>query len=141
VLAAVGSFLPWAKATLSDRGAALLHVSKTGVELKPYGYTVVALGAVAVVVALLAARLPAASRLLFGLPLVGIAAVVLAVSKIHAADPLATKILRLRIGTFQTVNPVAHPTVGVGLWLAVAGGVLITLSSVGFLIAQRHGSR
>ncbi len=44
--AAAGTLLPWAGATLSDRGAVLLAVSRTGLELSANGTVVLLLGVV-----------------------------------------------------------------------------------------------
>jgi hypothetical protein len=137
VLAAAGAFMPWVTATLRDRGADLLEVHRTGLDLGAAGAAAVALGALAALVPLVAILKPPAVRLLPALPPIGIVIALVTLAKRHAGNPLTSKLLDLRIGTVQTEKPVAHAGVGAGFWLTVAGAALIVLTSAGYLVARR----
>ncbi|WP_322759832.1 hypothetical protein [Frankia sp. Cr2] len=137
VAAAAGALLPWTGATLSDRGAVLLPVSRTGVELSSNGIVVLVLG----VVCALSSVVPRDTRWAHPLTLVlapaGLAIAVLAAVKINAGDSVAAKLLRLRIGTFQTDHPVATAHVGPGLWLSLAAGGALLLGGLGWQLVGR----
>jgi hypothetical protein len=135
--AAAGALLPWASATLSDRGAVLLPVSRTGLELSPNGLIVLVLGVVCVVSSVVPRDGRWAHPLIFVLPLAGPAIVLLAALRINAGDALVAKLLRLRIGTFQTDHPVASAHVGPGLWLSLTAGVALMLGGVGWHLSSR----
>ncbi|WP_131746131.1 hypothetical protein [Frankia sp. Cppng1_Ct_nod] len=137
IAAAVGVFMPWAGATLSDRGADLLPVSRTGLELSWNGAAVLGLGILCVVVSVLLREVPRARPLSFALPPAGLAIVVLAAVKINSGDAMAARLLRLRIGTFQTDHPVAGGNVGLGLWLSLVAGVVLVLGGIGCQLAAR----
>ncbi len=132
-----GAFLPWAGATLSDRGADLLHRSRTGFELSWHGKVVLGLGILCVVVSVLLREVPRARPLGLVLPVAGGAITVLAAIKINAGDAIAAKFLRLRIGTFQTDHPVATAEVGLGLWLSLAAGVVLLVGGIVWQTAGR----
>jgi hypothetical protein len=130
----------WSRATLSDRGAALLVVTRSGWDLSPTGPLVAVLGLLALVVCVLARW---RRRPLLGVPLVaaGLAVACLALSELHAADPDVHRISRLRIGTFQTDEPVAAGAVGVWLWVAVAAGVVMAAAAASWLVLSRRAGR
>jgi hypothetical protein len=129
----------WARATLSDRGSALLVVSRSGWQLRPAGPLVVALGLLTTLVCLLAHRRGRAALGVL-LALLGAAVAGLALSRVHAADPLVHTIGRLRIGTFQTDEPVAAGTAGAGLWVATVAGIVMVLAAVGWLQLTRRAA-
>ncbi|WP_055748301.1 Trp biosynthesis-associated membrane protein [Frankia sp. AvcI1] len=139
LIAAAAVTRTWARATLSDRGSALLVVTRSGWQLRPAGPLVVAFGLVTALVCLLAHR---RGRAAFGalLALLGAAVTGLALSRLHAADPLVHTIGRLRIGTFQTDEPVAAGTAGAGLWTAVVAGIVMVLTAVGWLRLSRRAA-
>ncbi|MCM3925994.1 hypothetical protein ND748_30540, partial [Frankia sp. AiPs1] len=72
------------------------------------------------------------------LALLGAAVTTLALSRLHAADPLVHTIGRLRIGTFQTDEPVAAGTAGAGLWVATVAGIVMVVAAVGWLQLTRR---
>ncbi|MCK9894559.1 hypothetical protein [Frankia sp. AgB32] len=127
----------WARATLSDRGAALLVVTRSGWDLRPTGALVVAVVVLAIVGCGFARRVghPA-----LGVPLVaaGVAVAALALSRISAADPLEHTIGRLRIGTFQTDEPVTAGAAGEWLWVTVAAGVVMAATALSWLVLARR---
>ncbi|KQC39985.1 hypothetical protein UK82_02545 [Frankia sp. ACN1ag] len=129
----------WARATLSDRGSALLVVSRSGWQLRPAGPLVVAFGLLTALVCVLAHR---RGRAALGalLALLGAAVTGLALSRLHAADPLVHTIGRLRIGTFQTDEPVAAGTAGAGLWVAAVAGIVVVLAAAGWLQLTRRAA-
>ncbi|WP_239346194.1 hypothetical protein [Frankia sp. CiP3] len=135
--AAVGTLLPWAGATLSDRGAVLLAVSRTGLELSANGAVVLLLGVVCAVSCLLPPDGRRARPLSLALASAGLVITVLAAAEIDAGDPLAAKLLQLRIGTFQTDHPVASTHVGLGLWLSLAAGVTLSVGGAGWQLVGR----
>ncbi len=137
VVAVAGAFLPWAGATLSDRGADLLHRSRTGLELSWHGKVVLGLGILCVVVSVLLREVPRTRPLGLVLPVAGGAIAALAAIKINAGDAIAARFLRLRIGTFQTDHPVATAEVGLGLWLSLTAGVVLLLGGIAWQAAGR----
>ncbi|WP_261574547.1 hypothetical protein [Frankia gtarii] len=139
LIAAVAVTRTWARATLSDRGAALLVVTRSGWQLRPTGPLVVACGLLTALICLLAHR---SGRAAFGAPLAALGAGVagLALSRLDAADPLVHKIGRLRIGTFQTDEPVAAGSVGVGLWVATLAGIVVVVAAVSWLLLTRRAA-
>lgn len=64
----------------------------------------------------------------------------LALSRLDAADPLVHKIGRLRIGTFQTDEPVAAGSAGVGLWVAALAGIVVVVAAVSWLLLTRRAA-
>ncbi|SNQ48221.1 conserved membrane hypothetical protein [Frankia canadensis] len=137
LLAALAVPRGWAHATLSDRGADLLVVTRTGWDLRPNGPLVVALGLLAVVLCVLARW---SGRTALALPLVaaGLAVAGLALGELHAADPDVHRIGRLRIGTFQTDEPVAVGTVGAWLWVTVLAGAVMAAAAATWLVLSRR---
>jgi hypothetical protein len=136
-VAALGSFRPWAEATLADRGAHLLIVSRSGWDLSPSGQIVCALGLVVAVVCVLVPRIER-KRWPWRLPPVaGAVIVAVTVSRLDAGEPVARKLERLRIGTFQTDAPAAAAGVGFGLWICLAAGILLLLAGTARLAADR----
>ncbi|WP_232291833.1 hypothetical protein [Frankia sp. QA3] len=137
LIAAAAVTRTWARATLSDRGSALLVVTRSGWELRPTGPLVVAFGLLTGLICLLAHR---SGRAALGvlLAVLGAAVAGLALSRLHAADPLVHKIGRLRIGTFQTDEPVAAGTAGAGLWAAALAGIVVVLAAVSWLLLTRR---
>ncbi|MCL9760640.1 Trp biosynthesis-associated membrane protein [Frankia sp. AiPa1] len=126
----------WASATLSDRGAHLLVATRSGWALAPTGALVIVAAVLAIVACLLVRW--TGLRMLAALPLVcGVAIVALALGRRHAADPLRSTIGRLRIGTFQTDEPVTSSGPGVWLWVALACGVVMVGAAVGWLVLER----
>ncbi|WP_052914543.1 hypothetical protein [Protofrankia coriariae] len=130
LIAVLGTFLPWAGATLADRGADLLHSNRSGLELSWHGKVVLGLGILGVVISVLLSEIPRARPFGLALPVVGGAIAVLSAVKINAGDAIAAKLLRLRIGTFQTDNPVVTAEVGLGLWLSLVAGVALVLGGL-----------
>ncbi|WP_261555321.1 hypothetical protein [Frankia tisae] len=137
--AAVAVPRTWARATLSDRGAALLVVTRSGWQLRPTGPLVVACGLLTALICLLAHR---SGRAELGALLAALGAGVagLALSRLDAADPLVHKIGRLRIGTFQTDEPVAAGSAGAGLWVAALAGIVVVVAAVGWLLLTRRAA-
>ncbi len=129
----------WVRATLSDRGAELLVVTRSGWELAPTGALVVAVGLLALVCCALARR---GGHPALGVALVaaGVAVAALALSRLSAADPLEHTIGRLRIGTFQTDEPVTATAVGLWLWVTAAAGVVMALAALSWLVLTRRAA-
>ncbi|WP_322767984.1 hypothetical protein [Frankia sp. Cr1] len=137
VTAAAGALLPWTGATLSDRGAVLLPVSRSGVELSSNGMVVLVLGVVCAVSSVVPRDSRWARPLTLVLAPAGLAIAVLAAVTINAGDSVAAELLRLRIGTFQTDHPVAAAQVGPGLWLSLGAGGALILGGVGWQLVGR----
>ncbi|WP_250285447.1 MULTISPECIES: hypothetical protein [unclassified Frankia] len=130
LIAVVGAFLPWAGATLADRGADLLHSNRSGLELSWHGKVVLGLGILCAVISVLLSELPRVRPLGLALPVAGGVIAALSVLKINSGDAIAASLLRKRIGTFQTDNPVATAEVGVGLWLCLVAGAALVLGGL-----------
>jgi hypothetical protein len=140
-VAVLGSFRHWSRAALADRGSDLLVVTASGWDLAPSGQLVFVLAVVVILVCLLA---PSTGRLRSAWlvpPVAGVAITVLAASRIGAGEPAARKLTRLRIGTFQTDNPVVVTSTGNGLWLTVAAGVLVAATGTVIAVLQRSARR
>lgn len=136
VIAALASFRPWTHATLSDRGADLLVVNQTGWGLAPAGQLVFALG---VAVALLLLIPPAEENIWLRrlIPVAGLVMVIIPLTALQTAEPVARKLERLRIGTFQTVNPTATHGTAFGLWVILTAGVVILAAGGARLVLER----
>jgi hypothetical protein len=112
-------------------------VNRTGWDLSPSGQTVCVLGLVVALVCVLDNRTGRSRRVRYLPPFAGIVIVLVAVSRLGAGDPVAHKLERLRIGTFQTDHPVAVAMTGSGLWISLAAGVVIVATGVGWLALDR----
>ncbi|MCK9924835.1 hypothetical protein MXD61_23705 [Frankia sp. AgPm24] len=127
----------WARATLSDRGAHLLVATRSGWDLAPTGALVGAAAVLAIVLSLLAGwtgRRGLASAVLA----CGLAIVALALGRLDAATPLEHTIGRLRIGTFQTDEPVTHSGPAAWLWVAVTCGAVMAGAAASSLALGRR---
>ncbi|ABW16513.1 conserved hypothetical protein [Parafrankia sp. EAN1pec] len=136
VIAALASFRPWTHATLADRGADLLVVNQTGWELAPAGQLVFAVG---VVVTLLVLIPPAEENIWLRrlIPVAGLVMVIIPLTALQTAEPVARKLERLRIGTFQTENPAATHGTAFGLWVILAAGAVILVAGCARLVLER----
>lgn len=128
----------WVEAVLTDRGAELLVVKRTGLDLAPTGQFVVAIGAVVAVLCVATSWWPRARAVVPAVPLAGLALIGLALGRLDAADPLATKISKLRIGTFQYEKPVADTAVGSGLWWCLAAGGFLVVVGLWWVVLERR---
>ncbi|WP_050796095.1 Trp biosynthesis-associated membrane protein [Parafrankia sp. EUN1f] len=137
VAAVFGSFDHWVQATLSDRGAHLLVVTRSGWDLPPSGQVVFALGLVALISMLTAD--PGGNRRWLGLAPAAAGAVIVAVTtmRVHAAEPITRTLARLRIGTFQTEKPTVAAGTATGLWICVAAGVLMMIAGIIWVALDR----
>jgi hypothetical protein len=141
VAAALASRRPWVRAALADRGADLLVVTRSGWDLHPAGQVVCALGLLVTLACVLADTSRPSWWVGCILPVSGVAIAAFAVSRLHAGEPMARKLTRLRIGTFQTDHPVATGGPAAGLWLTLAAGVVIAVAGVGWLALDRKVRR
>jgi hypothetical protein len=128
----------WAEAVLADRGAELLRVTRTGWQLAPTGQLVVGIGAAVTVLCVATSWWPRARLLVPLVPLAGLSLAGLAVSRLGAADPVANKISKLRIGTFQTERPVVGTAVGSGLWWCLAAGCFLFVVGLCWVVLERQ---
>ncbi|MCM3886167.1 hypothetical protein [Frankia sp. R82] len=130
----------WARATLSDRGAHLLVATRSGWELAPTGALVGTAAVLSIVLCLLVGW-TGRRRLIVGPLACGLAIVALALGRLNAADPLEHTIGRLRIGTFQTDEPVTASGPALWLWVAVVCGVVMVGAAAGCLALGRSRPR
>ena len=135
--AVLGSFGHWVRATLSDRGAQLLVVTRSGWDLPPSGQVVFTLGLVTLGCVLLSDPGDGRRWPRIAPPITGAAVIAVTVDRIGAARPIAHIIGRMRIGTFQTDHPTATTGTGFGLWICLAGGALMLVAGTAWLILDR----
>jgi hypothetical protein len=141
VVAAASAFLPWARASLADRGADLLVVSRTGWDDGVAGAVTAFVGVAAVAACLASAWRPGLRVLAAGLPAAGVALCALAVVRLGAGEPLADKLATLRIGTFQTDAPVTDASAGAGLWLCLGAGLVLIAGGLAWVLIDRRSGR
>lgn len=128
----------WAEAVLTDRGAELLVVTRNGWELAPTGQLAVGIGVAVTLLCVATSWWPWTRRLVPLVPVAGLSLAILATSRLGAADPVADKISKLRIGTFQTERPTVVTAVGSGLWWCLAAGCFLVAVGLYWVVLERR---
>ncbi len=141
VAALVSAFLPWAHARLTDRGEDLLVVTAKGTDYHFTGRWVVGLAILGAALAAYVVLRPMSRMFAAGVAVLGIGIVAAAMIGEGNNTPTVHKLRNLRIGTVEVDNPVAHTTIGYGLWIAMVAGLVVTgaaLVWVAFLSSSKH---
>ncbi|MGF7237991.1 MAG: Trp biosynthesis-associated membrane protein [Frankia sp.] len=141
VAALVSAFLPWAHARLTDRGEDLLVVTAKGTDYHFTGRWVVVLAILGAAGAAYVVVRPMSRLFAAAVSVLGVAVVAAAMIGEGNNTPTVHKLRNLRIGTVEVDNPVAHTTIGYGLWIAMIAGLVMTgaaLVWVAFLSSSKH---